>query len=922
MRASISTSSLVALALAINLAGCSGESSETLIQQAQQSLKTGDQKAALIQLKSAVQADAENAAARFELGQLQLAMRDYVSAEKELRLARQFGFSADKINPLLARALNGQGEFKRVIDEIPAPTAGSIEESPLLVAIANAQLGTGDKESARKSLARASVVTPKDPEVRLLQARLSLLDSDVPGATRIIEDSLRDSPNHRDTWLLKADLLGATGKPEEARQAYLAALKIDPKLYIARVALANIAIATNQYGEARREVDTVLKASPNHLQARYTLAYIEYQEKKYEAARDQLATVLKYAPDYAPAMLLAGINEYALGNMQTAETHLNKALKVNPKNIYAIRMLAAAKLRQGQPAESARILAAIPLENQDGAYHIVAGETALALKDFAKASNHFEKAIQINPDSAAIRTQLGISRLGQGDSRASADLQAASAMDVHSSRADTVLIVNQLEQGNFDAALASIAQLEKKEGPTPLAMNYRGAAYLGKGNSQKARESFEQALKLNAGFFPAAANLAQLDIQAKQLGQAQSRFESILKADPNNLNAMMAMADMALRNRDGASHMKWLEKAATTHPKALPPRIAMARFLLAKGDKAKALNIASEAYNAQPDSPVSIDLLGTVQLALGDTTNALGSYRKLAERQPGQTTPLIKLATVQIVAKDLAAARKSLLSALQINPRQLDAQQMLGGVEIQSERYDDALAIARKIQQQQPGSPQGHTLEAQAQFARKAYPEALSAYERAFKIAPSGTLLIQQLQVLNTMGKPEEGEQRIAAWLAQKPDDSSARGALAESLLKRQQLKSAIDQYLILNQRTPNNLVVLNNLSWALAEVPDKRALTYAAQAHKLAPDNPSVLDTYGWAYVRLGNPKKGLDFLKQAQAKTPDSPDVQWHLAYALNASGDPARARQELKALLDRRVSFGSEAQAKTLYQQLITR
>ncbi len=914
--------SLATLVLALNLTGCSGESSETLVQEAQHHLKAGDQKSALIQLKSAVQADAENPSARFELGQLQLTLGDFASAEKELRLARQLGLAADKINPLLARALIGQGEFKRVIDEIPAPAAGTADEIPLLIAIANAQLGLNDAEAARTTLARAIATSPKDPEVRLLEARLSLIDSNIPAATKIIDESLAQSPKHRDTWLLKADLLFATGKPEEARPAYLKALEIDPKLHVARLALANISLAANQLADARREVSTVLKTSPNHLQARYTQAFVDYQDKKFENARDQLATVLKFAPDYPPAVLLAGMNEYALGNMQTAETYLNKALKANPKNVYATRMLAAAKLHQGQASEAARVLATVPSESQDGAYHIVAGETALALKAYDKASTHFEKAAQINPNSAAIRTQLGITRLAQGDTRAVSDLQTASKLDANSSRADTVLVLSQLEQGTFDAALDSIARLEKKDGLTPLAWNYRGAAYLGKGDSQKARESFTQALKLDPAFFPAAANLAQLDIQTKQLIQAQKRFEAVLKADPKNLNAMMALADLGLRNNDGAAHLRWLEKAAATHPGALTPRIALARFLLAKGDKSKALNIANEAYNAQPDNGAAIDLLGTVQLALGDTTNALGSYRKLVERQPNQTTPLVKLATVQIVSKNFDAARTTLRSALKIRPDLLAAQQMLGGVEIQSGRYDDALVIARTIQQQQPDAAEGHLLEAQIHFARKAHDESLSSYERAFKVAPSGAILIQQLQVFGAMGKPEEGEKRIEAWLTRKPDDTSARGALAEGLLKRQQFSPAIDQYLLLNKRVPGNLVVLNNLTWALAENQDKRALAYADQVLKLAPDNPSVLDTYGWAQVRLGNLNKGLEFLKRAQAKTPDSADVQWHLAYALNASGDTARARQELKALLDRRVSFSAEAQAKALYQKLSSR
>jgi len=133
---------------------------------------------------------------------------------------------------------------------------------------------------------------------------------------------------------------------------------------------------------------------------------------------------------------------------------------------------------------------------------VVAGEIALAKKDFAQASTYFEQAAQRKPDSAAIRTELGISRLAQGDSRAMADLQAAADMEGSSSRADTFIILNQLKQKQFDAALASIDALEKKQTANPLTWNYRGAAYLGKQDAIRARDSFSQALKLDPTFFP------------------------------------------------------------------------------------------------------------------------------------------------------------------------------------------------------------------------------------------------------------------------------------------------------------------------------------------------------------------------------------------------------------------------------------
>ncbi len=912
---------LLALLLGTSLlSACGGEDSATLVTEARAKLATGDYKAAMIQLKNAVAKDEKNADARFELGKLYLAQYDFASAEKEFRRAREAGLSAATVNPMIARALLEQREFQRVLDELPAPADSEPEAATLQALRATAELGLGRKDDARKALQHALKTAPDNVDVQLALAKLALADSDPDKAMQSLDAALRVDPKHLDSLMLKGDLLNVTGKKDEAAATYRAVLQIDPRHVNARLALADIAIAANKLDDARKEVDAALKASPGSLQARYTQALIDFREKKTERARDHLADVLKSAPEFVPALLLGGSIEYALGNLQTAETYLNKVVKAAPGNLYAVRLLAAAQLRLGRPDDAANTLApALRAASQDAGVLIVAGEIALARKDFAQASSYFEQAALRNPKSAAIRTELGISRLAQGDSRAMADLQAASTMEGAGSRADTAIILNQLESKQFDAALVSIAALEKKQGANPLIWNYRGAAYLGKQDPVRARDSFDRALKLDPTFFPAAANLAQLDLKDKQPEAARKRFEALLKADPKHLNAMLALADLSLRNQDENAYVSWLEKAAAAHPQALQPRMALARYLLTKGNKNKALAVAREAVNAHPDDPAALDLLGTTQLALGDTPNALGSYRQLVERMPGQAAPLIKLATAQIVAKDLAAARKTLQDALRIQPDLLDAQLMLGGIEIQGSHFDEALKLARQVQQQKPGSPAGFTLEGDAAFARQDYAAALAAFERAQKLAPSGALLVRQLRVFNVTQRTEEGEKRLAAWLAAHPQDANTRAALAESLIKRNQFKDAAEQYLILNKSNPNNLLVLNNLAWALSESKDSRALGFAEQALKLKPDNPAVLDTLGWILVQQKQTERGIKLLQQALTKAPDAGDIQYHYAAALAISGDKARARQELDQLIKSGLDFSQKAAALALMQTL---
>lgn len=902
------------------LTACVGESSEALVGQARASIAAGDSRAAIIHLKNAIGKDETNPEARFLLGTLQLQQGEFESAEKELRRAREAGMAADQVDPLLAQAWLLQGEFQRVLDEIPQPTADRPAATALLAVRANAQLGLRQTEEARATLMLAQAIAPDDPEVHLTEARLALAEGNRDAAMTAIDAALKADPKHRDSWLLKGGLLRALGKPEGAIAAYQSVLRIDPQNHGARLALADIALAENRLDDARREVDVVLKAAPYNLIGRYTQASIDFRENKIDDARDRLAAVLKTAPDYLPAVLLSGAIEYSLGNLQSAETSLKKVVRATPRHPYALRLLAATQLRLGRPDDAARTISVLdPERSDDVGVHVIAGEIALAKNELAKATAHLERAAKISPESAAIRTSLGITRMAQGDNRAMEDLLAASNLEGGSGRADTLLILDQFKKQQFDAALASVDALEQKLPGSAVPWNYRGAAYIGKKDMAKARENFERALKVDPKFFPAAANLARLDLMDNKPEAARARFEAVLRADPKHLMALLALADYARSTQDEKAYLKWLEKAAATNPTAHQPRMMLAGYWLIKGDSAKAVAAAREAANAQPNNPAALELLGSAQFASKDLNNALATFRKLADQSPTQAEPHLKLAQVQIAMDRADDARKSLKEALKLKPDLVDAQLQLGGLEIRAGRPEEAQNIAKKLQQKEPDSAAGFILEGDAAMAKRQFAVATIAYERAHERLPASVTAVRLYQSLAGAGRSDEGEKRLAEWLAANPNDNGTRHYLADRLAARGQYRAAADHYLRLNQQTPGNVVVLNNLASALSELKDKRASNFAEQALKLKPDNPAIMDTLGWALVQEGQSERGIKLLQQARSRAPDAAEIHYHLAAAYAKSGDRTRARQEFKRLLDSGLGFPQEKQARDMLKQL---
>ena len=70
-----------------------------------------------------------------------------------------------------------------------------------------------------------------------------------------------------------------------------------------------------------------------------------------------------------------------------------------------------------------------------------------------------------------------------------------------------------------------------------------------------------------------------------------------------------------------------------------------------------------------------------------------------------------------------------------------------------------------------------------------------------------------------------------------------------------------------LNTLRPSQPLILNNLAMCLTEIPEQveTAVAYAKQALDLAPNDPSILDTLGVAYLRNSQPEQAVGYIQQA---------------------------------------------------------
>jgi putative PEP-CTERM system TPR-repeat lipoprotein len=908
---------------ALALAGCADESPEKRIASAKYYLQKNDTKAAVIEIKNALQKNPDSGEARFLLGSTLLKEGNPLAAEVELRKAQAAKYPDAQVVPELARAMLMLGQAKKLVEEFGQTRLGlPAADAKLQSSLVGAYAALGKPEQARAALASALEADPKYAEALLISARQKVAARDVDGALVVVDDIIAREPGNADALKFKGDLmLYGKNQPEEALSAYRKTLATEPKNLAAHVAIFNMLMQQGKLDEATKQLDELKTFAAKNPQTRLLEAQLAYRKKDFKAAREIAQALVQQAPGNPRALELAGAAELQAGNAAQAQIYLEKALQLAPALPLARRLLIVSYLRSGQPAKAlAELNAAAAKEGLPPALYSLAGEVYLQNGDAKKAEEYFAKALKLDPDDARKRTALAITHLAAGKGEeALGELQDIAASDSGTS-ADLALISAHLRARDYAKALAAIDKLEAKQPDKPLAANLRGRVLLAQKDSSGARRSFERALSIDPNYFAAAASLAQLDLADKKPDDAKKRFEALLAKNPKNGQALLALAQLAANQKAPKDEIAGLlTKAIDANPTDATPRLQLIELYLRNNDNKQALTAAQSAVAAVPTSPDLLAALGRVQQVSGDLNQALATYGKLVALQPLSPVPLVRLAEAQAAAKDFKAAEQSLRKALEIKPDFLDAQRGLMLLAIEDKRYAEAIKIARTVQEQRPKQGLGLMLEGDVNVARKDWPAAVNAYKSALQVADVPELAIKRHAATVQAGKATEAEQFAASWMNAHPKELSFRMYLAGTASARKDYAAAEKLYQAVLQQQPDSAIALNNLAWATQQLGKPGALALAERANALAPNQPAFMDTLATVLSAQGEHARAIELQAKAVALQPKNDALRLNLAKIYAAAGDKPKARTELETVLKAGENAPQHAEAAALMKTL---
>jgi tetratricopeptide (TPR) repeat protein len=403
------------------------------------------------------------------------------------------------------------------------------------------------------------------------------------------------------------------GRFEEAQSLYQRVLALDPSLVNAKINLAQIRYRLGQRDSARlllAEVTAASALSPSERLALVRAMVLVGEFQKALAVADRLPPAMKNGSALPlMAAIYVGLGESK--KLFALMPSIRKAVVSDPE----VAAQCAEVLQKAEMLQEAFGLLRMALARAPNNFRLLVmlGQMETKISDFAAARRNLNLAAKLKPDAAESLYSLGMLESAQGNYDAAVtNLKQARARDPHSPSILAHLILNAMRARQTETAVDAAKELLQLHPDDPESLYLLGAASLQKGSlgsaqgalerfrqqrpndprgclvlgivfaglpgqHQKARDQFEQCLKLDPTNVEPKYQLGVLFKSEGEVKKAIQMFEEVTSQSSKHANALRDLGGLYLQNGDEAKARVTLERAV-----ALNPEDAETHFLLSR----------------------------------------------------------------------------------------------------------------------------------------------------------------------------------------------------------------------------------------------------------------------------------------------------------------------------------------------------
>jgi tetratricopeptide (TPR) repeat protein len=417
------------------------------------------------------------------------------------------------------------------------------------------------------------------------------------------------------------------------------------------------------------------------------------------------------------------------------------------------------------------------------------------------------------------------------------------------------------------------------------------------GKIDEAIAAHQRAIELEPESAELRAELAGLYARQDRAVEALETAEAATKRDPANREAnrilgsiYAAFADQKQPIRRGDDPSQYAARAIASLEKArgsgavdLSLELMLGRLYLQTSSFDKAIAPLQRVFDEQPSYTEAAILLSSAMRSAGRLDDAANTLESAVAENPRSYRGYLQLGELyddQRRWKDAAAAYAR---AQSLNLR-ADLSVRRAAALINAGDATQAMTLLQVVMKRNPQRPDPAVLYlvAHAQRALKDLDGAAATAGQLRKLYPDDIRgLYAMVAVHNSREQYAEAASILKDLIARVPDDQTIVYQYAHALDKSGRAADAESALRGVLARDPQDANALNSLGYMFAERGERldEAVELLQRAVTIEPDNPSFLDSLGWAYFRQGKLDLADGPLAQAAAKEPDNSVIQDHL-------------------------------------------
>ncbi|NQW03857.1 MAG: tetratricopeptide repeat protein [Acidobacteria bacterium] len=389
-----------------------------------------------------------------------------------------------------------------------------------------------------------------------------------------------------------------------------------------------------------------------------------------------------------------------------------------------------------------------------------------------------------------------------------------------------------------------------------------------------------------------ADNAGALAEQVSLARQAITHFEKALAGGRRDPGVELSLGRLYVRAAQHDKAVVTLQAFLNDQPGYPEGVLLLVESLDAMREYGQAIAVLEPVLRDEPDLARARMWLADLYGQIGRDDDAIIQWAELARTNPSNAAVRNRYATVLVNAGRLDEGRQVLLALTADEPRDISALYLLSQVENRAGNADAADAAARRISTLDATDPRGPLALAEARSARGDFRGAIATLEPLLAAAreqpANGVYARVALELSEALEKTGDFGRSVRVL-----EDARSRNdrnvdvlhALALAYVRDDKADAAERVYRALLVLRPTDDVALNGLGYLLVEHGGNviEAIELVTRALAIEPDNPSYLDSLGWAYVRQGKPEEGRPLLARASVARPADSLVWHHLAESL---------------------------------------